>query len=428
MKEKDVDKKQIAILMNDKATLNSELKHTDKEINNHKEAIRSLKNEIKSLSKETQLLKTNSAKFNQLQSEFENEKNALKSTINELNKRLNELADRIKCKENTIGCLNQNLADQRKKFDKMKRIYESIRSNYNLNSKSLLKTKVQLAEFKSKVDRLNSRQFLLSKQIQHDVESLSKTKAECSKKTHSIRKMTDKFHTVRQTIDEYKSKIDSFQTDEQKLLNIIYNQERKYIQLEKTLKLVTLERNILGTQLVRRNDEIYLLYEKIRLLQSFLNRGQVAFESLKRELKSSRLTLSRTKKENDLLKNTQRNKVRILTEKLNQTEKRLALIKTRQNADENMPKLMNVHRWRKLKACDPTTYELILKVNILQKRLIFKSEQLVYMQMKFVEKDRLFVELKQFFARRLTSDDHLQLMQQYKTSLNNADRRLKVNF
>lgn len=33
------------------------------------------------------------------------------------------------------------------------------------------------------------------------------------------------------------------------------------------------ERDILGSQLVRRNDEIALLYEKIRILQSTLHRG-----------------------------------------------------------------------------------------------------------------------------------------------------------
>ena len=35
------------------------------------------------------------------------------------------------------------------------------------------------------------------------------------------------------------------------------------------------ERDILGTQLVRRNDELALLYEKIKIQQSTLNKGEV---------------------------------------------------------------------------------------------------------------------------------------------------------
>ena len=35
------------------------------------------------------------------------------------------------------------------------------------------------------------------------------------------------------------------------------------------------ERDILGTQLVRRNDELALLYEKIKIQQSTLNKGKI---------------------------------------------------------------------------------------------------------------------------------------------------------
>lgn len=37
------------------------------------------------------------------------------------------------------------------------------------------------------------------------------------------------------------------------------------------------ERDILGTQLVRRNDELALLYEKIKIQQSTLNKGKGSF-------------------------------------------------------------------------------------------------------------------------------------------------------
>lgn len=37
------------------------------------------------------------------------------------------------------------------------------------------------------------------------------------------------------------------------------------------------ERDILGTQLIRRNDELALLYEKVKIQQSTLSRGQVQY-------------------------------------------------------------------------------------------------------------------------------------------------------
>lgn len=39
------------------------------------------------------------------------------------------------------------------------------------------------------------------------------------------------------------------------------------------------ERDILGTQLIRRNDELALLYEKIRIMQSTLEKGEVQYNN-----------------------------------------------------------------------------------------------------------------------------------------------------
>jgi hypothetical protein len=41
---------------------------------------------------------------------------------------------------------------------------------------------------------------------------------------------------------------------------------------------------------------------------------------------------------------------------------------------EELENPMNVHRWRKLEATDSETYELMTKIQSLQKRLISKTE------------------------------------------------------
>ena len=43
---------------------------------------------------------------------------------------------------------------------------------------------------------------------------------------------------------------------------------------------------------------------------------------------------------------------------------------------EELENPMNVHRWRKLEGSDPASYELIQKVQALQKRLIEKTEDI----------------------------------------------------
>lgn len=53
------------------------------------------------------------------------------------------------------------------------------------------------------------------------------------------------------------------------------NAER--LRQKKELDLVLGERDILGTQLIRRNDELALLYEKVKIQQSTLSRGQIQY-------------------------------------------------------------------------------------------------------------------------------------------------------
>jgi hypothetical protein len=44
---------------------------------------------------------------------------------------------------------------------------------------------------------------------------------------------------------------------------------------------------------------------------------------------------------------------------------------------EELENPLNVHRWRKLEGSDPGTYEMIQKIQTLQKRLIAKTEEVV---------------------------------------------------
>ena len=58
---------------------------------------------------------------------------------------------------------------------------------------------------------------------------------------------------------------------------------------------------------------------------------------------------------------------------------------------EELENPMNVHRWRKLEGSDPATYEMIQKIQTLQKRLIMKTEEVVEKDLLIQEKEKLYV-------------------------------------
>jgi len=57
------------------------------------------------------------------------------------------------------------------------------------------------------------------------------------------------------------------------------------------------ERDILGTQLIRRNDEIGLLYEKIKIMQTVIARGEVQYGERLSDISLFRYKISELKSE-----------------------------------------------------------------------------------------------------------------------------------
>ena len=66
---------------------------------------------------------------------------------------------------------------------------------------------------------------------------------------------------------------------------------------------------------------------------------------------------------------------------------------------EELENPLNVHRWRKLEGSDPSTFEMIQKIQTLQ-RLISKTEEVVEKDLLIQEKEKLYMELKAILARQ----------------------------
>ena len=195
----------------------------------------------------------------------------------------------------------------------------------------------------------------------------------------------------------------------------------------KTYDILIYERNVLGSMLVRRNDEISLLREEQRLIKNILRRGQMCYERLEENLRRKNSEISTLRKEVDILK---LDKIRIkeLTCQLTNAEMNTVLEQAKRNALEEKLTNQNIHRWRFLSGNDPNTYELISKVRILQNRLIAKNEEINVMKMKFDEKDRLFAEMKSYFIRHLVTEETVDKILIQKNTLNERERKIKVYF
>jgi len=89
-----------------------------------------------------------------------------------------------------------------------------------------------------------------------------------------------------------------------KLNHIINEADAERLRQKKEYDMVINERDILGTQLIRRNDELALLYEKIKIQQSTLAKGQTQYRDRMKEARLVKIKLNDLKRELHILKNS----------------------------------------------------------------------------------------------------------------------------
>ena len=164
---------------------------------------------------------------------------------------------------------------------------------------------------------------------------------------------------------------------------------------------VMAERDTLGTQLIRRNDELALVYEKLRIQQTTLSKGESQYRERIEDIRLLKLEIKRLRRERQMLSKST-SSVDDLRRELFQVQRELLRERTRCKAlEEEVQTPLNVHRWRRLEGSDPNAYEMIQKVQTLQKRLIAKTEEVVEKELHIQEMEKQYLELKGVLSRQV---------------------------
>ena len=160
--------------------------------------------------------------------------------------------------------------------------------------------------------------------------------------------------------------------------------------------------------MIRRNDELALLYEKIKIQQSSISHGEIGYRDRLEDLRVLKLRSNALRRELHIQRaestdlDVLRSEVTAacshphfaaanhecwwMAAQVYSLQRELLQDRTKVKAlSEELENPNNSHRWRKLDGSDPGTYEMVQKIQALQKRLIAKTEEVV-------EKD-LFIQV-----------------------------------
>ncbi|XP_058044179.1 cilia- and flagella-associated protein 58 [Ahaetulla prasina] len=424
-KQAEVDKKAIDELVRERDILNKNLLKaagvTQKQMNLVKLHEQSKKN----LEEEIQNYKDEAQKQRKIIFQLEKERDRYINEASDLTQKVLHHMEDIKLREMQIFDYKKKIAESETKLKQQQNLYEAVRSDRNLYSKNLIEAQDEINEMRKKLKIMTHQVDQLKEEISVKEAALVKVHLDHQRIEKEKEALKGELLKMRQQALETKHFIEKQEEEERKLLKIISEADAERLRQKKELDQVISERDILGSQLVRRNDELALLYEKIKIQQSILNKGEMQYRQRLEDIRLLKLEIKKLRREKAILGKSVAN-VEELRQEVYHMQKELLKERTRCRAlEEELENPMNVHRWRKLEASDPSTYELIQKIHALQKRLISKTEEVVEKELLLQEKEKLYVELKHILARQ-PGPEAAEQLQLYRHTLREKTKQLKV--
>lgn len=333
--------------------------------------------------------------------------------------------EELKLQEVQISDLQKKIIDGGSRLKQQQNLYEAVRSDRNLYSKNLIESQEEIAEMKRRFKVMN-----------HHIEQL---KEEITSKDHALVKEHFNHHNVdkeRETLKNELTKIrkqilsseqiiGNQKVEVQKLNQIIQEADEERARQVKEYDAVISEREILNNQLIKRNEELTVLYEKVKVQRSVLHHGELQYQDRAAEIVSLERSLESLKREKlESVKESGNHKA--LRQTCLSLEKSLLQERTKIKAlSEELDRPLNVHRWRHLESSDPSRFDMIRKIQNLQKRLITTTEEVMEKDSFILEKEKLYVELKNILGRQ-PGPEVAEQIELYKANLKEKHKQMKA--
>lgn len=310
------------------------------------------------------------------------------------------LSDELTTMADQTKQLTSKITEKQSEVDVTMKENESIRNELNFALKDLADTKKSLLDAEQEkesehrlTDALRSDLSMKDLELQH-VQNAYRGE-------NSLNKLyTDEISTLKNILSENEERLQTHQVEALRLNTAIREIEETAMAQTKECDRVLNERDILGSSLIRRNDELALLYEKIKILNNNRCRGEQQYNARLDDIRLLKIKIRELQKRTTTSASGQAG-VEDLSRKLMLVEKELIReqLKVKALSDE-LENPINVHRWHTLEGADPEAFDMIQKIQILQKRLLQKTEEVMMKNSVIRELEQQQIEMKQVVARR----------------------------
>jgi len=303
--------------------------------------------------------------------------------------------DELRMRDILIADLKRQQKLTKSKLTEFNAKYEVVKNQRNKAVEQIQETTQQLAELRDKIKILENEVEILENDNQSKDARYAKVKKELEKAT--LERDTHARDLNELNFDKKKKMevITHRVAEIAKLNHVIDKAEKEMVNMKKKYEMTMEERNFTGIQLIDRNDELCILYEKANIQEAILHSGQVELRKREQEIRMLHINLA------DLARHKEvKLKLRDTVPGFEAEIKKLNLeLKSEREEGEKLSKALvtpnNESRWRWVRQEPPDPDELRDKIRLLDERLNDKQEQLLEKELVLEEVTNLSSRLRE---------------------------------
>lgn len=423
-KQAEADAKGILDMMRERDMANKnyikQTKLTERQVNLvqlHEQTNKSMGHEIMAFRKESE-------KQRRIIAQLEKERDRFIGENGDLMQKVIQNLEDIQMRDMRILDFNKRCEEYETRLKVQQNLYEAVHQDRNMYSRQLVETQDEMTEMKNKLRMMDHQAHQLKEEVASREAAVVKEHLECLRLEKERDSLMGEAQALKHQLHEASQTMASLRAEGKNLQKIIAASDKLCSRQKKELDHLISERDILGSQLVRRNDELSLLYEKTRLQRNLLDKGTAMYEQRLEDLRLLRREVKRQRHHNQCLQKSLAN-LHDHKQELYRTHREILHERARCAALENeLAHPRQIHRWRGLEITDPSKFELLQKVQALQKRLIGRTEEVVEVERVLQEKDRLYLELRLLLEKQ-PGPEVVEQVSLFQRTLRGKTRQLK---
>jgi len=308
--------------------------------------------------------------------------------------RYHKAIEDLKTKELSIQDNAKKLTEVQRRLEDFAKLYDIIKNERN-KCVNLIQTSTQrAAEMQEKIKILQNEIEILRTAAAAKDRQFQKAKLKHSNAVVIRDSLRNEVSKNQISAEELREQMEQQRLAISKLNDMINKAEENMVELRRQYELSVQERNRRGVQLIERNEEVCVLYEKINVQGSVIRNGDMELQSREEEIRFLRMEAADLRRQIDLLKGSLPNK-QALDRELTTLQLQLSQCQDYIcDLERSLEDSSNVDRVRFLHGNDPAPTDLSEKIEKLEFRLAQKEEQLLEKELVHEQINRLVNKVK----------------------------------